>query len=77
MVIRSMTLMDINKEFRPIIKHIATEFLRYLPVGQVRMACGTASSEGSEENCRAQGTCGRLAPMGGLGGHRKTCPQDG
>lgn len=77
MVIRSMILMDINKEFRLIIKYIVIEFFRYFLVGQVRMVCGIVSFEGSEENCRVQGICGRLVFMGGLGGYRKICLQDG
>ena len=36
MVLRSMVLMDINKELRPVINHIAVEVLSCLPgLGQV------------------------------------------
>lgn len=50
MVNRSMILRDINKELRPIINHIAFEFLRDFPLGQVKMACRTAGFEGRVES---------------------------
>lgn len=46
----SMILRDINKELRSIINHIAFQFLRDFPLGQVKMACGTAGFEGRVES---------------------------
>lgn len=54
---------DINKELRPIINHIAVEFLGPFPLG--RMTPGTAVWEGRGGGLELRGVCGRLAPWVG------------
>lgn len=60
MVIRSIIFKDINKKLRPIINHIATEFLRHLLLGQVGTIWVREAAELSV-------IFGRLAPWDGLG----------
>lgn len=62
MVIGSTVLMDTNKELRPIINHIALSS-RQVPLGQVRMTYGAASSEERRRAAELSVICRRLVPM--------------
>lgn len=70
MVIRCMVLMDINRELRPIINHIALGS-RQLLLGRVRVPCGTASSEERGRAAELSVICGRLVPLEWTGCHRE------
>lgn len=66
-IVRSTILMDINKKLKPIINYIAIEFLRHLPLVQVRMTCGTVRSEGREESAELREVCLWKAGPHGVG----------